>query len=263
VVLPPFNRVNVPPRALASAIYNEKPVSLEIDGTRRAHPHLFEHLDGLGDHAERTGYFKGYMDVAFRLHQWADETARLDQLSIKNSYIRFLMGWMYDSNSPEGAVLKGWVESRFGIPPTFHRTPLDGADTPGYFRYEQDRAKGFGCTNAILHQLDLVYEFIQSELRLRLSGVDHLTLYRGVTNFEEHRILEDLGAGRHLLWLNNLNSFTREFERAWEFGDRVMEAKVPLTKIFYDGDLLNLGVLHGEEEVMVIGGQYDVKVRWY
>jgi len=31
------------------------------------------------------------------------------------------MGWMFNSNGFEGAVLKGWVESRFGIIPNFIR----------------------------------------------------------------------------------------------------------------------------------------------
>ena len=33
------------------------------------------------------------------------------------SYLKLLQGWGLDSNSAAGAVLKGWVESRFGIVP--------------------------------------------------------------------------------------------------------------------------------------------------
>ena len=35
-----------------------------------------------------------------------------------------LQGWGLDANGPAGAVLKGWVESRFGIVPIFHKAPL-------------------------------------------------------------------------------------------------------------------------------------------
>jgi len=35
---------------------------------------------------------------------------------------------------------------------------------------------------------------------------------------------------------------------------------VPLAKIFFRGDLLPSSLLKGEGEVMVIGGEYEVKV---
>jgi NAD+---dinitrogen-reductase ADP-D-ribosyltransferase len=53
--------------------------------------------------------------------------------------------------------------------------------------------------------------------------VVRLRLFRGIHDFAEHRILEEQGKNRYLRRLNNLNSFTTDFERAWEFGSRVLE----------------------------------------
>lgn len=261
--LPAFNRANVSPRELASIRFNERPVPLVLQGVNGSHGRFFQRLAEINSLEERSHYFQGYMDVVFRLHQWEAAPTRADRVSLKNSYLRFLMGWMVDANSPEGAVLKGWVESRLGLPPLFHGGPLEEADSEAQWRYALDRARGFGRTNAILHQLDLLYAYVQAELARGWPNRTHLTLYRGVYDLREHRLLEDYGNGRWQLWLNNLNSFTHDFERAWEFGDRVLEVQVPLPKIFFDGALLHSAVLRGEEEVMVIGGRYDVRVRWY
>ena len=39
-------------------------------------------------------------------------------------YISVLRGWSVNADSREGAVLKGWVESRFGLTLRFHGEPL-------------------------------------------------------------------------------------------------------------------------------------------
>jgi len=258
-----FNRVNVPPGVLGSVLYNERPVPLAIEGVRRSHSRLFEALGELAERKERVDYFQGYMDVAFSLHQWRDEEVKRARLAIKNSYVRFLLGWIFDSNSREGAVLKSWVESRFGLAPTFHKEPLGERDCPAYFSYMKEMAKGLGATNAIYEQLDLLYEFIQAELLALHGDAAHITLFRGVHDFDEHRILSVDGGTRYKIRLNNLNSFTRDVERAWEFGTRVMEVRVPTPKVFFDGALLHGALLQGEEEVLVIGGDYEIKLRWY
>jgi NAD+--dinitrogen-reductase ADP-D-ribosyltransferase len=168
---------------------------------------------------------------------------------------------MVDSNSTEGAVLKGWVESRLGLPPTYHRERLGDIDSEAYFAYAVDRMKGHARTSAIHAQLDLLFEFVQHELRLRAGGEGYETLYRGVHDLAEHEILEDFGGDRLLVRLNSLNSFTWDFERAWEFGSLVLEARVPVAKVFFRSDLLPVPVLKGEQEVLVIGGEYEVAVR--
>ncbi|MBI5014841.1 MAG: NAD(+)--dinitrogen-reductase ADP-D-ribosyltransferase [Deltaproteobacteria bacterium] len=265
--MPPFghslNLCNHPPWALASRHFNDEPRAIEIQGVRRAHRHLFRRLAAEDDAGRRAQVFQEYVDVAFQLHHWWSETSSLGRRSLKNSYLRFLRGWMVDSNSVEGAVLKGWVESRLGLPPTFHREAIRDLAGEAYFRYTVDRMRGQAHTNAIHAQLDVLFEFVQSELVRREPLTTHQTLYRGVFDLSEHEILEELAPGRLVLRLNSLNSFTRDFERAWEFGTRVLEVNVPIPKVFFRADLLATPILTGEEEVLVIGGAYEVAVRTF
>jgi NAD+--dinitrogen-reductase ADP-D-ribosyltransferase len=260
VRLAPTNKVNVVPEVLSSVEYNLAPTPLTINGARKSHPRLFEKLSQLGDRSERLGFFHGYMDASFGQRGAGGNAGKL---AVKSDYVRYLLGWLVHSSSPQGAVLKGWVQNRFGIPPTFHKGALRSRESKNYANYERDRARCLGGDEAVLAQFDLLYEFMQAEIALACPGTTHLILYRGVYGFDEHRIIKDMGGGRHRLWLNNLNSFTRSFERAWEFGDRVIEARVPVAKIFFDGGIIDIGVLTGEEEVMVIGGRYEVRLRWY
>lgn len=255
-----INRCNLPPWSIASRHYNCHPQRLEIQGAQHIGRQLFEALEKIEDSEQRGTRFHDFMDVRFQLHQWARESSRNSQKSLKNSYLRFLRGWLFDSNSIEGAVLKSWVESRLGLPPTFHHEPIDDIQSEVYFRYTVDRMKGSARTSAILSQLDLLYEYVQYELERRYPGQMHLTLYRGIYDFAEHQVIKQLEKNRYLLRLNNLNSFTDDFEHAWEFGNRVLEAQVPLTKIFFMGGLLPRSLFKGEGEVLVIGGEFEVKV---
>ena len=256
----PMNRCNLPPWVIASKHYNRNPQPLEIQGVQHNGRPLFEKLDREEDPETRGLLFHDFMDVRFQLHQWQREESPNSRKSLKNSYLRFLRGWLFDSNSIEGAVLKGWVESRLGLAPTFHREPIRDIDSKAYFLYTVERMKGSERTSAILPQFDLLYEFVQYELRRRGPGQVHKTLYRGIYDFAEHQVIENLNKGRVILRLNNLNSFTDDFERAWEFGSRVIEAQVPLPKIFFMGGLLPKSLFKGEGEVMVIGGEFEVKV---
>ena len=159
--------------------------------------------------------------------------------------------------------MKGWVESRLGIVPTFHQTPIRKYKSRAYLNYMQERLNAAARTNAIFSQLDLLYEFVQYELSRRDANRTHITLYRGVYDFDEQTIIEQADRHHATLRLNNLNSFTHDFERAWEFGTIVIEVEVPVPKIFFDGAFLHAGILQGEEEVLVIGGEYDVTLRRY
>ena len=255
-----MNRCNLPPWAIASRHYNQAPQPLEIQGVLHNQRALFEKLASVVDLDARGALFHDFMDVRFQLHQWQREETTSSRKSLKNSYLRFLRGWLFDSNSVEGAVLKGWVESRLSLPPTFHREPIDDIHSEAYFRYSVDRMNGAARTSAILPQFDLLYGFVQHELARCFPGQTHLTLYRGIYDFAEHQIIEEQGKGRYLLRLNNLNSFTDDFEHAWEFGNRVLEVAVPLTKIFFRSGLLPRSLLKGEGELLVIGGEYEVKV---
>jgi NAD+--dinitrogen-reductase ADP-D-ribosyltransferase len=160
-------------------------------------------------------------------------------------------------------MMKGWVESRFGIPPVFHAGLIEDVDTPAYLRYLAERMRESVLTNAVESQFDLLYEFVQDELRRRHPGVPAFTLYRGVKNLEDYRVIGEVDEDRIVLRLNNLNSFSSRLEHAWEFGSRVLEAEVPPQKIFFRSDLLPGILPRREEEALVIGGEYEVKVRSY
>lgn len=259
----PVNRCDQPPWLIASSRFNRHPLPLEIQGVRRAHRSFFSHLDGLADPAERERCFRDYIDLIFQAPKWRQETTPLGRRSLRHSYLRFLRGWMLDASSAEGAVLKGWVESRFGLPPVFHAGRIEGTDSREYLLYLAERMRETARTNAVEAQFDLLYEFVQSELRRRHPGVSSFTLYRGIRNLADYRILENPGRDGTVVLLNNLNSFSSRLEHAWQFGSRVFEADVPAAKIFFRADLLPDVLPKGEEEALVIGGEYEVIVRSY
>jgi NAD+--dinitrogen-reductase ADP-D-ribosyltransferase len=253
-----FNLCNLPPWVIASRHFNENPQELFIQGVRDANRFLFTKLDGIADQEERGQVFSDYLSVKFALHHDQDQTATARK-SLRNSYLRFLKGWMMDSNSVEGAVLKGWVESRIGIPPTFHNGRIVGADSEAHYRYMIDRTRGSKRSNAINAQLDLLYEYCQYELKRETASDRLITLYRGTYDAGEHDLLEQVSKREQIVRLNNLASFTNQEERAWEFGSTVWKCVVPTSKVFFFDQLLPGSILKGEGEYLVIGGEYLVK----
>ncbi len=259
--MPPtsLNRCNLPPWVIASHHFDENPQPIEIQGVREANAALFRMLDAIDDADERGRRFDDWVSVRFQLHHWHEQATAAARRSLRNGYLRFLRGWAHDSSSVEGAVLKGWVESRMGIPPTFHRAPLSGPDDGPWAAYAADRTRGHAFTSAIDAQLDLVYAFTQYELARRLPGERWLTLWRGQNDLAAHGVVERLGPRELVAAMNNLCSFTDDRERAWEFGDVVLEARVALARVFFAGHLLPRSILRGEREHLVIGGQLRVK----
>lgn len=243
---------------IASHRFNENPQALEIQGVKESNRFLFEKLAALPGHEERALLFNDYMSVKFHLHHWQEQSTDAARSSIRNSYLKFLKGWKIDSNSLSGAVLKRWVESRMGIAPTFHKARIDEVNSESYFDYSVDVLKGSSQTSAIHSQLDLLYEFGQFELPRKYPGLSALTLYRGTHDAEEYDLLESADKWHQIVRMNNLVSFTDEQERAWEFGRTVWKTTVPLAKIFFYNDLLP-GILKGEDEYMIIGGEYRVQ----
>ncbi len=245
----PFNRCNLPAKLLGSLSFQQHPVPLTLDGVATLHRSLFTHLQAMPDAAARAQRFMDYVTVHFCLE--ALEEAGLDadnkQKRANANYWRVLRGWGFDSSGREGAVLKGWVESRFGLAVQYHQ---------GNFAFE--RCKGLYGTNALESQLDLVYSYCQYELALSHSQQTHTTLYRGVNALDEYRILQRDGK-RAVVLLNNVSSFTHSRERADEFGDYVIEARVPLVKVLAYYDLLPK-LLRGEGEFLVVGGVYAVDI---
>lgn len=253
-----FNRCNLPPWVIASRHFDEDPRPIELQGVRAENAGLFRALDALDDPDARARVLDDWLSVRFQLHQWRREETAPARRSLRNSYLRFLRGWGMDANSVEGAVLKGWVESRIGIAPTFHHLPLRG-DAAAWARYAADRTRGHACTSAIDAQLDVVYAFTQYELARRCPGQRWLTLWRGQNDLQAHEVVERLGPREWVLRLNNLCSFTDDRERAWEFGSVVLEARLALPRVFFAGHLLPRSILRGEREHLVIGGELRVR----
>ena len=254
-----LNRCNLPPWVIASHHFDEDPRPIEIQGVREANAALFRMLDGIDDADERGRRLDDWVSVRFQLHHWEEQATAGARRSLRNSYLRFLRGWAHDASSIEGAVLKGWVESRMGIPPTFHRARLSGPDDAAWAIYAADRTRGHAFTSAIDAQLDLVYAFTQYELARRHPGERWLTLWRGQNDLAAHEIVERLGPREWVLAMNNLCSFTDDRERAWEFGNVVLEARVAIPRVFFAGHLLPRSILRGEREHLVVGGRLRVK----
>lgn len=253
-----INLVNLPPWLIACEGFNETPVTLSIAGVRASNRTFFESLEAIKCHKRRGEIFHDYLDVKFALHQW-EAFSGMARRSLRNSYVRFLRGWGVDSNSIEGAVLKSWVQSRFGVTPTYHRKVLRSSEQEEDTQFAIDRMKGSAHTNAIYSQLDLLYEFCQYELSRRFPNVTAFKLYRGTNDPEEHPVRETRGKRESCVRLNNLVSFTSDREKAWEFGSTVWQAMVPLPKVIFFSELLPDSLLKGEGEYLVIGGNYWVK----
>jgi NAD+--dinitrogen-reductase ADP-D-ribosyltransferase len=255
----PINRCNLPAVILGSLTFQRHPTPLMLDGVAELHADLFDMLDKTEGMEEATKLFREYVAAHFCLDSLED--AGLDDHSKKRAkanWIRALRGWSFDADGREGAVLKSWVESRFGLLPRFHAEPLRDFAGPAWRRYEEMRASGLYGTNALEAQLDLLYAFCQYDFTRRKAPAT-LTLYRGINRIGEHEVLATAGR-RQVVLFNNLASFTTNRDRAGEFGDYILEVEVPTAKVFFHCGLLP-GVLKGEDEHLVIGGAYEVVMR--
>lgn len=260
----PINRCNLPATILGSLSFQRHPQALVIDGVRELHQALFVHLDRLDQHRDRAQCFVNYIAAHFCLDNpqeaGFEENMRLNRS--RANYQRILRGWLFDPNSREAAILKGWVQSRFGLLPRFHHSIITDANSDGYREYEQERALGLYNTNALEAQLDLLYSYTQYELEKRTDTGLHLTLYRGLNRLEKFEPLAVSEQNQPIVLFNSLTSFSSLRERADEFGDKIVIAAVPAAKIFYYSGVLP-GLFEGEDEYMVIGGVYEINVQSY
>ncbi|MDR2092392.1 MAG: NAD(+)--dinitrogen-reductase ADP-D-ribosyltransferase [Azoarcus sp.] len=253
----PFNRCNLPAVILGSLTFQRYPVALKLDGVEELHRDLFRRLDGTPEGRRRAEIFRDYVTVHFRLEHLDEAGLTETNAGRANAnYMSMIRGWFFDSNGREGAALKGWVESRFGLAPRYHGASLREPESEAHRHYQHVQARTCYGTNALEAQLDLVYAWCQYEFARSCPDTTHLTLYRGVNRLEDH---EMLGGSRKapVLLLNNLNSFTGIRERAGEFGDIILTLQVPVAKVFFHSRLLP-GVLQGEAEFLVVGGVYEV-----
>ncbi|MCG7929050.1 MAG: NAD(+)--dinitrogen-reductase ADP-D-ribosyltransferase [Candidatus Thiodiazotropha lotti] len=259
----PINRCNLPAVILGSLTFQQHPVRLFLDGVAELHADLFIHLQQVPEREQRAIHFMDYMRSGFLLDN-LDEAGFSEEEQHrfkrdKADYLRVLRGWMFDADGKEAAVMKSWVESRFGLRTRNHQGPLGDYTTEHYQTYLTDRANGLYNTNGLEAQLDLLYTYCQYEVEKLFPEQTHLTLYRGINQIKEHEILHQFSKREYVILLNNLNSFTSQRERADEFGDYILQAKVPLVKLLYLPDLLPHR-LRGENEYLVIGGVYKVNL---
>jgi NAD+--dinitrogen-reductase ADP-D-ribosyltransferase len=257
--------VRVSPALLGSTAFNAQPTPLHISGTREQHAALFRLLEETRSAEDAATLFQDYMAETFGISPDFKGAPGADgRQRFRSSYLRLLKGWMFCSNKAEGAVLKGWAESRFGLLPTFHGEPLKRLSSEAWTNYSEQKLSTRFHNNMIHEQLDLLFEFCQwSVARLLGDGCAHLTLYRGVNDFDEHHIVgrcDSRAAGRRtvILRLNNLVSFSNDRDIAGQFGDHILEARVPRVKLVFFRDLLPRYPFQGEGEYLVVGGDYLV-----
>lgn len=254
--------VGMPAALLASIDFNDHPLPLHISGTREANSSLFKRLEQINGNAQAAACFQDYMDVLFGFEPEQRKAIGNDgRRRFHSSYLRLLKGWAFDANSPEAAVLKGWVESRFGLFPTFHKGVIERFSAPAWIGYVEEKMSSRFHNNSINMQLDLLYEFCQWALAcFHCQAHEHIKLYRGTNSFDEHPVLDRPDKRHAVIRLNNLVSFTSDRDIACEFGDWILEAAVPRVKILFFNALLPMHALRGEAEYLVIGGDYRVKV---
>lgn len=265
----PINRCNLPAVILGGLTFQHHPAPLLLDGVAELHSDLFPLLERLSDPAERARQFMDYMTVHFRLealedagliphHQATESHWNKLKLRGRADYLRMVRGWAFDTNSREGAVMKAWVESRFGLLTHYHGALLNDRTEEAYERFLVICGQGLYNTNALEAQLDLLYTYCQYELHRQQPEQTHLTLYRGFNSLCDDQILYKIDRHHRIVLLNNLSSFSTRRERAEEFGDHMMKTQVPVSKIFFYNRLLP-GMLKGEDEFVVIGGIYEVE----
>ncbi|MCB1766790.1 MAG: NAD(+)--dinitrogen-reductase ADP-D-ribosyltransferase [Candidatus Competibacteraceae bacterium] len=256
----PINRCNLPAAVLGGLTFQQHPAPLLLDGVAELHRLLFQLLEPLADPTERARQFMDYMTVYFRLEALEEVGLSLGRPKLRGraDYLRMVRGWAFDPDCREGAVLKGWVESRFGLLTRYHGGLLDDRTQEAYLHFQEARSHGLYSTNALEAQLDLLYTYCQYELHCSQPELTHLNLYRGFNRFSDDQVLAQLDRRRMVVLLNNLSSFSVRRERAEEFGDHLLQTRVPLSKIFFYNRMLP-GMLKSEDEYVVIGGIYEVK----
>ncbi|WP_420024301.1 NAD(+)--dinitrogen-reductase ADP-D-ribosyltransferase (plasmid) [Cereibacter azotoformans] len=248
------NRVGRASDWLGSAAFNEAPQPLHIWGICETNRSLFAMLARARDLPEAGEAFLGYMTAVFGIDPEQREEAS-GRRPFRSSFLSLIQGWSFDSNGPEGAVLKGWVESRFGLGPTFHKAVIEREAGTAWHAYVEEKMASRFHDNSIWSQLDLLFEFCQWAVRrFAWPGRSHLTLYRGANDIADRRA--------SVVRLNNLVSFSSERSVADCFGDAILTAEVPLCKLVCFSGLLPSRLFRTEREFLVIGGDYRVSVDY-
>ena len=178
----------------------------------------------------------------------------------RSSYLKLIRGWGFDSNGHEGAVMKGWVESRFGLFPTYHKEPMQRISSPVWTTYVEEKMSSRFHNNAILTQLDLLYEFCQWGLAtMAAPGQTHIVLYRGVNAFEDHLVFERRGGAqvRASPQQSRLVHLRPRCRRMFRRHDP-HHSRADRQRWFSSTSCCPSHPLKGEGEYLVIGGDYRV-----
>ena len=242
--------------------FNKSPKALQISGTRESAAGLFAQLSKQATPQACGQVFQDYMCVVFGFETEQrlgnDPSGRR---RYKSSYLTLIQDWGLDSNNTQGAVFKGWVESRFGLFPTYHKENIANFMGKAWINYIEEKMNCRYHNNCIYMQLDLLYEYCQWYIQhFQFPATSHKTLYRGINSLNEHLLLNDTNTRHKVIRLNNISSFTDKRSIASEFGAYILEIKVPMAKLVFFSELLTRHALHGEAEYLVIGGDYQVKI---
>lgn len=254
----PFNRCNLPAWLLASVSYQQQPVPLLLDSVSTWYQPLFTELAAIAEPTAQAEHFNAFMAQRFGLHRAEPEPPPRPKLH----YRRMLLGWLFDSDSHQGAAWRAWVESRFGLLTQFYQQPLAAPDSRSYQHYRHQSHLATYNTNELFEQLDLLYHFCQLQLQQHFADIadaelSQLTLYRGCRKLPNVCVAGALSAETVLL--NNLSSFALSADIAAQFGDCVYAIEVPLSKIVSFSSLLP-NMMTGEQEFMVLGGLYQAQL---
>lgn len=255
------NLVGVPTGLLASSAFNDYPVPLHIAGTRETSASLFSMLAQAEQPDEASDAFEKYMCAMFG--EGVAITAKDGRRRYRTSYRQLLEDWAFNANAPAGAVLKGWVESRFGLMPSYHNGRIERTGSHTWAKYLEDKMTSHYHNNSIHTQLDLLYEFAQWMIARFFSALrPTVTLYRGVNALMEHEVVFRQDRHHAIVRMNNLVSFSTERDVADCFGDVILEARVPAVKVLFFRELLPRHALGSEAECLVIGGDYRVRLAY-
>jgi NAD+--dinitrogen-reductase ADP-D-ribosyltransferase len=254
------NLVGVPAGVIGSTAFNRHPIELSIHGTRESAPGLFRALETVPDLTAATQVFERHLRDTFGLAEDPVAGPPAARRRRRVSYRKLLEGWGFDSNSPRAAVLKGWVESRFGLVPIFHGGPLGRFPSNSWVSYIEQKMNSRFHGNCIDLQLDLLFEYGQWALRrFGLPGRERVTVWRGVDALSDHQIVSgSLRERRAVVRLNSVVSFSLSRAHAEMFGDWILQTEVPIQKLLFFPDLLGRSLLAGEGEVIALGGEYEV-----
>ncbi len=253
------NLVGLPMEIFGSCEFNDAPLPLHISGVREFNRELFAMLAEAETLAEASEAFILYMNALFGIDPEQRRQGKLR--TFRSSYLDLLRGWGFDSNGAEGAVLKGWVESRFGLFPTFHKQPIRRISSAVWTTYVEEKMSSRFHNNSIYAQLDLLFEYCQWAIaRFWRPNHTHVTLYRGVNALKDHFNFERRAPNCVQIRLNNIVSFSQDPEVASCFGDTILKVEAPLVKILFFNELLTDHALKSEGEILLIGGDYHAEI---